>query len=77
MSAIPEKLVDEALNLPTRLRARLAERLIASLDRDPADADAEMQWTKEAQRRLEELAAGEVEGISAEEALARARAALR
>jgi putative addiction module component (TIGR02574 family) len=77
MSAIPKTLEEEVMRLPADLRARLAERLIASLDQDPTDADAETQWVVEAQRRAEELAAGKVEGISAEQALARVRAALR
>jgi putative addiction module component (TIGR02574 family) len=65
------------MKLPADLRARLAERLIASLDPDAIDTDAETQWAVEAQRRAEEFAAGKVEGIPAEQALARARAALR
>jgi len=77
MSAVPKQLEDEAMRLPACLRARLAERLIASLDQDLADADAESLWAIEAQRRAEELAAGKVEGIPAEQTLAKARATLR
>lgn len=77
MSAIPKRLEDEAMRLPARLRARLAERLIASLDREPADTDAEGLWAAEAQRRAQELACGEVEEIPSDQALAKARAALR
>lgn len=76
MTAIPKMLEEEVMRLPADLRARLAEKLIASLDQDAIDADAPTQWVAEAQRRAEELATGQVEGISAEEALARARAAL-
>lgn len=77
MSGIPKALEDEVMRLPADLRARLAKRLIASLDQDRTEAGAEAQWTVEAQRRAEELATGKVEGISAEQALAKARAALR
>ena len=70
MSAIPKKLEDEAMSLPARLRARLAERLIASLDQEPADADTEVLWAAEAQRRARELARGEVEEIPSDQALA-------
>ncbi len=77
MSSAFEKLEDEAMPLPTRSRARLAERLIASLEQGPADPDAEMLWAAEAQWREEELASGKVNGIPAETVLAKARAALR
>jgi putative addiction module component (TIGR02574 family) len=77
ISGIPKALEDEIMRLPTNLRARLAERLIASLDQDSIDPDAEMQWVVEAQRRAEELASDKAVGIPAEQALARARAALR
>ncbi len=76
MTAIPKMLEEEVMRLPADLRARLAEKLIASLDQDQIDADAATQWAVEAQRRAEELAAGKFESISDEQALARARAAL-
>ena len=77
MPAIPKQLEDEAMSLPANQRARLAARLIASLDREPAEPDAESLWAIEAQRRAEELASGEVEEVPAERALAKARARLR
>jgi putative addiction module component (TIGR02574 family) len=77
MSGIRKALEDEVMALPVDLRAYLARRLIASLDQDCSDTDAEAEWTTEAQRRAEELATRKVEGISAEQALARARAAMR
>jgi putative addiction module component (TIGR02574 family) len=77
MAATLKKLEDEVMSLPPRSRARLAMRLIASLDREPADRDAEALWKDEAQRRLEELSSGKIEGIPAGTALAKARAVLR
>jgi putative addiction module component (TIGR02574 family) len=77
MPALPKELEDEVMKLPIRLRAQLARRLIASLDQEPADPDAELLWIAEAQRRAEEFSTGAVEGIPADEALAKARAALR
>ena len=68
---------EEAMRLPARSRARLAERLIASLDQEPADPDTEELWAAVAQRRAEELASGKVEGIPIETVLTKARAALR
>ena len=77
MSTLPQELEDTVMRLPARLRAELAVRLIASLEQETTDADAELEWIGEAERRAEELSTGAVEGISAVEALAKARAALR
>jgi putative addiction module component (TIGR02574 family) len=77
MPSALEKLEDDVLRLPPRARARLAQRLIASLEQEPADPDAEALWMAEAQRRAEELASGKVNRIPAETALTKARAALR
>jgi putative addiction module component (TIGR02574 family) len=66
----------KALKLSPRERARLAERLILSLD-DEVDADAEGAWVIEAERRLEELRTGGVKGKSAASVFRKARAALR
>jgi putative addiction module component (TIGR02574 family) len=72
-----KELDGEALRLPARSRARLAERLIASLDQEPSDPDAEELWTAEAQRRTGEIVAGKVKGSPIEKVLRKARAALR
>ena len=77
MPAVLKKLEDEVMRLPVRSRARLAERLLASLDDEPADPDAEKLWAGEAQRRAEEIASGRVKGIPAGKVLRKARAALR
>jgi len=63
-----------ALLLPPEERARLAQRLIASLDRDPEVTEA---WDQEIIRRIAELEAGRLESRPAEEVLAEARARLR
>jgi putative addiction module component (TIGR02574 family) len=77
MPAALKKLEDEAMRLPIRSRARLAERLLASLDGEPADPDAERLWAAEAQRRAEEIASGRVKGTPAKKVFKKARAALR
>lgn len=66
----------KALKLPARERARLAERLISSLD-DEVDSDAEAAWVREAERRLDELRAGKVRGKTAPSVFRKARAAVR
>jgi len=62
------------LQLPAPERARLAERLIASLDED---AEVELEWRLEAERRDAALEGGEEPGVPLEAALESARAILR
>ena len=76
MASATRKIESEAMTLPVRERARLAERLISSLD-DEVDADAEAAWTREGERRLSELRSGKVKGRAAAGVFRRARAALR
>jgi putative addiction module component (TIGR02574 family) len=76
MGTPARQLESEALKLTPRQRARLAARLISSLD-DQIDADAETLWAEEAERRLDELRAGKVKGRSSEIVFRKARAALR
>jgi len=66
----------KALKLSPPERARLARRLIASLD-DEVDADAEVAWVREAERRLDELRQGKVQGRSAPSVFRKVRSALR
>ena len=53
-----------ALQLPRADRARLAERLIASLEPAP---EVEASWKAEVQRRVEELRSGAVPSIPGEQ----------
>jgi putative addiction module component (TIGR02574 family) len=66
----------KALQLPPKERARLAQRLIASLD-PKSDRDAEQAWLEEAERRLDEHESGKVAGIPAEKVFEKARSMLR
>jgi len=70
----------EMLSLPASERARLARRLIESLDPEGHERDqapVEAAWRAEIERRLEEIDRGVVETIPAAEALAAMRALLR
>jgi putative addiction module component (TIGR02574 family) len=67
-----QELESLALKLPRRERARLAQRLISSLDRD-TDTDAERLWIEEAERRLDELKSGKVAGVAANKVIKKAR----
>jgi putative addiction module component (TIGR02574 family) len=66
----------KALKLPSKERARLAERLISSLDQE-TDPDAERLWLQEAERRLDELEAGNLSGVPADQVFEKARSTLR
>lgn len=75
MSLPLEQLEAEVLELPIQERARLAQRLIASLDEsDEVAAEVERAWEEEIRRRVAELDAGNVELIPAEQVFAELRA---
>jgi len=76
MANLARDLESKALRLSPKERARLAQRLISSLDQE-LDADAERLWLDEAERRLRELESGKVTGIPAENVVRKARSALR
>jgi putative addiction module component (TIGR02574 family) len=59
-----EQLESEALRLAPAERARLAQRLIASLD---ANATLETAWYDEAERRLEAIESGRLPEVPADE----------
>jgi len=76
MGSPARQIESKAMKLSPRERARLAERLISSLD-DEVDVDAEAAWIREGERRLDELRSGKVRGRSAAGVFRRARAAIR
>jgi putative addiction module component (TIGR02574 family) len=74
MSSQLEIVETEALKLSAEERARLADRLLASLS---ADAEVEEAWATEVERRIAAIESGRVQLIPAAEAIAHARAALK
>ena len=66
----------EALHLPVPDRARLAHKLLLSLD-DLSDSEVADAWLDEAERRAHEIDEGLVQLISAEEVSRKARELLR
>ncbi len=74
MSATLETLEAEAMQLSAVERARLVERLIASLDIDPEVDEA---WAAAVERRNAEIEQGAVSLIPGPEALARLKAEFR
>ncbi|MGH8729756.1 MAG: addiction module protein [Burkholderiales bacterium] len=74
MLSTVEALEAEALQLSASERARLIERLIASLDADP---EIEKAWAAEVERRNAEIESGAVSLIPGPEALAKLKAEFR
>jgi len=72
MSLSIEQIVEEALALPGEARARLADRLVESLD--PVENECFRKlWLEEALRRRDEVRSGRVKTIPAQEVLKRVR----
>jgi putative addiction module component (TIGR02574 family) len=71
-----DQLATEAMKLSARDRVRLAQQLVSTLD-DEVETDTEELWFAEAERRLEELRSGKVQGIDSDAAFRSAREALR
>ena len=75
MSSNFDQLTADAMKLPLRDRVQLAQRLVSTLD-DEVEGDTEALWFAEAERRLEELRTGKVQGIDSDDAFRTAREAL-
>jgi hypothetical protein len=71
----PEEIEAEALKLDPKGRARLAGRLLDSLDALSPEENARI-WAEEAQRRLEALESGALSSRAADQVLRDARARL-
>lgn len=65
--ADPSQLLQDALALPPRERAELAEAIMVSLD----GFDLGDEWEEEIQRRVDEVDAGRVQPLPGEEVLSR------
>ncbi|MGD0505989.1 MAG: addiction module protein [Steroidobacteraceae bacterium] len=67
---------EEAMSLPPRERAKLAERLLESLDNLP-ERDVEALWLDVAERRAREIDEGRVQLVTPEDLEQRVRARLK
>lgn len=76
MASPAREVESRALRLPRRERARLAQRLISSLDQE-VNPHVDKLWLQEAERRLRELKSGKVAGVPAEKVVRKARSTLR
>ncbi len=72
----PQTVEQEALLLPQEDRAKLAQKLLLSLD-TLSEEESKQAWLVEADRRARELDNGDVQPISAEEVRRKARSLLR
>ncbi len=71
MSTTAQKVCIEALSLPQRSRAEIAERLLSSLDKD-MDAGSERAWKLEIRRRRRQIREGKTKLIPADEVMSSA-----
>lgn len=72
MLTISPKVEQEVLHLPSDERLALIDKLIVSLNL-PTQADIDKLWAEEAEKRINELDEGKVEGISGEEVFSELR----
>jgi len=75
MKTTIDKIIEEVLSLSPQARAFVAEKLIESLDTEPA-VTLSSAWRDEIRKRYREIDEGTVELRDAEEVFARAYAAL-
>lgn len=67
-----DQLTQEALSLPSDLRLKLIEKLLASLEVE-VDEAIQSEWLAEAKKRRDEIRLGLVQPIPGEDALAQVR----
>ncbi len=79
MTRAARKIVDQAMDLSTKERARVAAALIASLDADAAEKPALVRraWRAEIAKRVEHVVSGASAGIAWTQARARIEARRR
>ena len=76
MSTLFEQIEKQARMLTPQEKASLARILIDELD-PSSDTDVEQLWIEESQRRYEAYLKGELESLSGEEVMSRARNRLK
>jgi putative addiction module component (TIGR02574 family) len=61
------ELFEKALTLSTHERGMLIDRLVESLDDEPAEEGVEEEWAAEIQRRVDDVRTGRVKTIPSEQ----------
>jgi putative addiction module component (TIGR02574 family) len=77
MASSADDLLPDALQLPPEERARLAHRLLLSLEEGEAGTDIEAEWSTELERRARDVVSGEAKTYDARQAIEEVRAQLR
>jgi Putative addiction module component len=76
MTTTVEQLIAQAMTLPGESRARLADLLVESLERDDL-GEIERLWATEAKRRRDEVRTGKVGTVAGDNALRQVRGSVR
>jgi putative addiction module component (TIGR02574 family) len=71
------KLLEQALALSAQERGLVIDRLIESLDEEPAEEGVDEAWSKEIKSRVDDIRSGKVKMIPGEEVLRRLAGRLR
>ncbi|MBI1369366.1 MAG: addiction module protein [Planctomycetes bacterium] len=66
-----KEIIEHLESLPVEGRARIVDQLLRTLN--PPDSEMDQAWAAEAQRRLNDLQSGNVQGLPADEVFAKAR----
>jgi putative addiction module component (TIGR02574 family) len=70
-------LLEKALSLSTQERGLLIDRLVETLDNEPAEEGVEAAWEEEIKRRMDDIRSGRVKTIPGEQVLDRLNTRLR
>jgi putative addiction module component (TIGR02574 family) len=65
-----DRVIEDALSLPTDIRLSLIEKLLMSLNL-PVDKEIDLLWADEAERRIAQLEEGKAKLVSGQEVFAR------
>ena len=68
MNEITDKLLQEALSLPSHLRSALIDKLIESLN-VPIDKEIDDLWSIEAEKRVDEVNSSKIKSIPGEKVI--------
>jgi putative addiction module component (TIGR02574 family) len=63
------ELLEKALTLSTQERGLLIDRLVETLDNEPAEEGVEAAWEEEIKRRVDDIRSGRVKTIPGEQVL--------
>jgi putative addiction module component (TIGR02574 family) len=73
MTSTNDRVVEEALSLPSDVRISLVEKLLTSLNL-PVDEEIDRLWAEEAERRVYQIEEGKAKLVPGEEVFAKIRA---